>query len=57
MAECGADNYSIGIHEDNINACIKVVNKPIQHQRMKHLGVKYSFLYEHNVKNVISLRS
>ena len=37
------------IHEDN-NACIAIITTPEQHQRTKHIDVRYYFVWEH-VKN------
>lgn len=52
MIELGEKHCPIEIYEDN-QSCIETVCRPRQHQRMKHLDVKYSFLHENvNSKNI-----
>jgi len=44
----------VAIHEDN-QACITVIQQPRQHQRMKHIDVKYMFLREAVNTSVVEL--
>lgn len=54
MEELGIHVKQLTVHEDN-QACITITQQPRQHQRMKHIDVKYSFLIEVINNGAISL--
>lgn len=45
MSEIGINTTPFTIHEDNI-PCIKIAEEPREHQRTKHIDIKYMYIRE-----------
>lgn len=55
LHELGIENKQIILFEDNI-PCIQIAKEPRQHQRIKHVDIKYMFIRNLVEQNIIDIR-
>lgn len=55
LNELGVENLPIIIHEDNI-PCIKFSEEPREHQRMKHIDIKFVFVRDLIKKGILKIK-
>lgn len=55
LKEIGIDmNKPVTIFEDNIS-CIKIAEEPREHQRMKHIDIKYCFIHDEIANGIVRI--